>query len=359
MPSQEIKLSPALEYKLNSMGRGKEYNKTIVNTCTWPMNTISIEEDSNCFLCYCSGFLPIPVGKISEFQSIEDVMSSPVAKILHNDIQEKKYTWCAVEQCNIINHNNGPDNFFSLNIGIDNSCNLACPSCRREQIMIDSGPTYKQRVNDVYRVMEWLSRFDKPIAISFGGTGDPLASAIIRPLILTYVPKENQRFEIGTNGLLLKKVMPESTIARAVISYKISVDAGSADVYHQVRRPGKWKNLIENLQWLKDNRQNGQRINLSFLVQQTNYQDIENFVKLCKEFGFNGTLDQLTDWGTWNPTLVETPDEYTVANGTFLDHDVANPSHPEHSDFLKAIQNFSQLNQNCVKLAPYFNKFLQ
>lgn len=359
MSSQKIKLSPGLEYTLKSMTRGKDY-QPITNRCLIPNYTITIDSESNCFLCGCNGWLPVPVGKVTDFNSISEVLSSPTALMIRKDVADKKYTWCAVEQCGIINRNIDNNNVkvYNLNIGIDNSCNLACPSCRRESMMISSGPIYEQKLQDTQHIMKWLENFNETIFINFGGSGDPLASSILRPLILSYIPKHNQHFVIGTNGLLVKKLMPKSKIAKSVSNYKISVDAGSAEVYEQVRRPGQWNDLLDNLQWLKDNRIPNQSIELSFLVQRTNYQDIPRFVDLCEQFGFVGTLDSLVDWGTWNPTPVETPDAYTLANGTFLDHDVANPNHPKHKEFVNEIKNFLLLKQNCVTMKPYFNKFL-
>ena len=175
------------------MTRGQDYPGVISNFCIMPEKTVSVDMDSNCFLCNCTGWLPIPVGKVSDFNSYNEVFTSPTALMLRQNIAEKKYTWCAVEHCGVSQHNiNSP--VFSLNIGVDNSCNLSCPSCRRDSIMINSGPVYEQKLNDVLRMISWLDKITDPIVVSFGGTGDPLASSIMRPLILEYSPKKNQYF---------------------------------------------------------------------------------------------------------------------------------------------------------------------
>jgi hypothetical protein len=56
----------------------------------------------------------------------------------------------------------------------------------------------------------------------------------------------------------------------------IGVDAASAEVYEQVRRPGKWKILLENLEWLSMNQGTSQVV-LSFTVQKTNFREITAF----------------------------------------------------------------------------------
>ena len=349
---QNIKLSPALKYTLRSMTRGKNYKDSITNSCNVPSYHLTVDSESNCILCLCDGWLPIPVGKISDFNSLEEVWGSPGAKKLQEDIDQKKFTWCAVEHCGIINHNMIKQT-YTLNINIDDSCNLACPSCRRELKMITSGPEYDNKIKDLNIILKWLKNFNQPITISLGGSGDALASHIIRKLMKTYVPNTNQKFRITTNGLLIKKILSECPMLSAIDVLSISVDAASATVYEQVRRPGKWEVLLENLNWAAENKL---PTNLSFVVQKTNFKEILEFDKLCTQLNFKGIIQPLNDWGTWNSKLVKTPDAYTIANGTYLDHDVANPTHPTHLEFLTDLRNARKQNKN-LSFSPYFNKF--
>jgi hypothetical protein len=353
----KINLSAGLKYTLKSMPRGKNYKGKISNTCTVPTNTVTIDADSNCFLCGCDGWLPIPVGKVNEFDTLEDVLNSPIAKMLQEDVREKKFSWCAVENCGIIYNDNTHVTDYSLNINIDNSCNLACPSCRRDMVMISSGPEYEKKVEDVNHILRWLEKFNDPIEISIGGSGDALASVITRNLIKNYSYKPTQRFNISTNGLLLKKVIADSAIQPAIVSYCVSVDAGSAEVYEQVRRPGKWSVLLENLEWLAENKGKA-NVMLSFVAQKTNYKDLSNFAELCKKFNFNGDITMLNDWGTWNSKPVLNPDAWTIANGTYMDHNVADPAHPEHTQFIEALKAVHAKKYKCMHNGAIFNKFI-
>jgi MoaA/NifB/PqqE/SkfB family radical SAM enzyme len=203
--------------------------------------------------------------------------------------------------------------------------------------------------------MSLIEQFDYPIDISLGGSGDALASHIIRHMIQNYCPKFGQSFEIATNGLLIKKIIPNSPIRDYISNFSISVDAASAEIYEQVRRPGKWKVLLENLKWLSINR-GSSHVYLSFTVQKTNFRDIPAFVELCKQLKFHGSIQALNDWGTWNYAPVKNPDAYTIINGTYLDHDVANPTHPDHLEFLKVIRSIYNENTN-LNISPYFDKF--
>jgi MoaA/NifB/PqqE/SkfB family radical SAM enzyme len=149
------------------------------------------------------------------------------------------------------------------------------------------------------------------------GNGDPLASAIMRPLIREFRPGANQTIRLFTNGLLLKKQLDDSPILDHITQYFISIDAGSAAVYERVRLGGQWSQLIANLTWLQDiaNR-TGAEVLLKFVLQQDNYQDMQNFCKLCVDMGFSGVINRLEDWGTWT---------------NYAEHDViGNNSHTDH-----------------------------
>jgi len=337
------------------MPRGKKYNGSIPYLCNMPFNQVSVDQNGDCFLCSCEGHLPIPVGKVDEFNSIENVLDSPIAQMLQQDIKEKKYTWCAVEHCGV-KYRNITKSVLQLSIHIDDSCNLACPSCRRQAYMIDSGPEFDKKLNQIKHILSWLDKFNKHILISLGGTGDPLASHILRPLILDYEPRESQKFVITTNGLLLKKLMSRSKIKKAVTRYSISVDAASEQVYENVRRPGKWHNLVENLEWISQNRDNSS-ITLNFVVQKSNYQDLPAFVELCRSLTTTGTIVPLDDWGTWNSQPVLNPDEYTIKNGCYTDHNVMDVAHPEHQQFIDILKSLRGNQPNFINISPFFNRF--
>lgn len=334
------------------MPRGKNRKDPIINSCNITSRHVTIDSESNCILCNCEGWLPIPVGKVSDFNSLKEIWNSSIANMLQDDIDQKKFTWCAVEHCGVTRQNIVKRR-YSVNINIDDSCNLACPSCRRELRMISSGAEYDKKVKDVNQILSWLENFDEPITISLGGAGDSLSSHILRKLIKEYIPKPNQQFVITTNGLLIKKIIAESTILSNISSLSISVDAASADVYEQVRRPGKWNMLLENLHWVAEN---NLPANLNFVVQKTNFREIPAFAKLCKQLNFPGDIQPLNDWGTWNSNPVLNPDAYTIVNGTYLDHDVANPDHPDHLEFLTVIRNAYKENTN-LRISSYFDKF--
>jgi MoaA/NifB/PqqE/SkfB family radical SAM enzyme len=303
----------------------------------------------NCLLCDCDGWLPIPVGKVQDFTSIEEVLSCASAKILQEDVSNGNFMWCAVDHCGIRNSNRIKQH-MTLSINIDDSCNLQCPSCRRDHIMLTSGTEYDYRLQNANTILSWLKKYDQPIHITMSGNGDPLASAIMRPIIKEFYPKDNQTFTLFTNGLLIKKQINEGMpIFNAVKNFNISVDAGSKEVYEDVRRPGKWSVLLENFDYLATLK-NQQVVNLNFAVQNKNYKDIPKFVELCQQYGFRGNIHQLDDWGTWAQMKSLDPDLWTIQNGIFSDHKVLDSVHPNHHECKQLIEQYQ--NYKNIIIAP-------
>jgi len=279
--------------------RGRDHVGTITNTCNRPFKSVSISGFGECFLCICDAWLPISVGKITDFERLEDIWNNNIALQIQQDITDKKFTYCAVEHCGIIDDNQfSPE--YRINVALDDSCNIACPSCRRNIINYTDGPVFEERSHQVNHFLKLLKNFDKPFTIILTGSGDPLASLIMRPIVLNWAPKVNQRIVLFTNGLLIKKLLPDSTILPNIREFQISVDAGTKQVYENVRRPGKFEVLQENLKWLSKNRKFGVDVLLKFTLSAANAADVVNFSDMCKQYGFKGEITKLDDWNTFD-----------------------------------------------------------
>jgi len=331
-------LEPQYLYKLYSMPRGFATKTAVSNQCNVPKHTVKIDFLGNCLLCDCDGWLPLPVGKVEDFNSIDELLDCAPARLIQDDVAAGNFSWCAIDHCGIRN-NNKIKNELDLSINIDESCNLHCPSCRRDPIMITHGPEYDQKIKRVERILQWLERYNKKIHIITSGNGDPLASTIMRPLIKNLVPNALQEFTLFTNGLLIKKQLHDLAILNQIRRFRISVDAGSSSVYEDVRRPGRWSVLMDNFDYL---REIGKQsiTTLNFALQNKNYKDLPNFVDLCNQYEFIGMIHQLDDWGTWSQIDSERKDSWTIKNGIFQDHDVLDRKHPNHLKAVRLIQQY-------------------
>jgi len=347
-------MEPQYLYKLSTMGpRGQNTNDpvNIEHSCNMPHRYITVDYLGNCLLCHCDGWLPIPVGKVTDFDSIEAVFAASSSKMLQQDIDDKKYSWCAVDYCGI-RDGNVVQTQFELAINIDESCNLQCASCRRGPIMHTKGSEFDFKLRCIERIISWLDKFDKPIRIVTSGNGDVLASHIMRPLLQKWKYKQSQTFTFFTNGLLLRKQLENLPVLPAIKEFSISIDAGSQTVYEDVRRPGKWSVLLNNLEFLREQKLN-HLINFKFIVQRRNYQDLPNLVKLVEQFNCKASVSELQDWGTWAHFRTDNDDAWTQANGIYSDHDVLHPNHPEHKQaiqILRSIKNHPRISlQTMVK----------
>lgn len=333
------KLEEKYIYKLKSIPRGSDSTEPIIYSCNLPWRNIVVDISSNCFICRCDGWVPIPVGQVQDFNSIDDVINSPISKEIQQDVLDKKFTYCATTTCGVVNKDQY-QSLMWLQLSLDDSCNLACPSCRRDVIVHSEGPEFDRKSKDMEKILQWMDSYTDPLHITLSSNGDPLASRIIRPLIKSYVPKDNQTFEFKTNGLLMKKHLADSPLFNNIVIFSISVDAGSKEVYEDVRRPGKWEVLIDNLEFLKAHDKN-KLVCIQFVIQQKNYRDLENLINLIERFDCTATIFELQDWGTWNYEDVKYPDAWTMVNGTYLDQDILRREHPEHAEAIQCLKNIS------------------
>jgi len=293
----------------------------IMSSCEVPSKVVSIDTNGNCFLCRCAAWLPVTVGNILSFNSLEDIWNCSTAKGLQDDIAQKKYTYCAVKHCGVTKRDMYlHDIRYQISLDIDESCNLACPSCRTSQISHTKGVIFEEKTTYINHFLALLDQFDKPLNLTMCGNGDPLASMSFRPLVLGWIPKVGQTVELFTNGLLMKKFLPNSDILPNISKFQISIDAGSQSVYEVVRWPGKFTALQENLQWLVNNRPQHSVVVLNFCISKNNAADIINFANLCSKYKFKGYLSKLENWRTF---------------ADFDDHDViGNINHPMRDQVL-------------------------
>lgn len=285
----------------HSLERGKDFVAPVTPYhCNVPEKTVVIDNQGDCFVCTCGNWLPISVGNISNCQELNDVWKFPKARLYQSDIKDKTYRHCAVTRCGVLDRDIYL-NRYHISINIDETCNLACPSCRRELINIHSGPEFEKKKAIMDHTISLIEKFTDPLDIVVTGYGDPLASLIMRPLFLNFVPRENQWLWLQTNGLLMKNLLPDSPVLPHIEKFLISIDAGSAEVYEDVRRPGKFVHLIKNLEWLAANRPRDTKlVELRLVLQNANAHDLVNFADLCDRFGFEGFISDLWDWNTFD-----------------------------------------------------------
>ena len=315
--------------------------------CFHPFNTITVDKHGDVYMCSCQADLPISVGKIWEFDSFDAIVRHPIARELQASILDGTYKYCNEKNCGLIQSKelspvieHKPDTINWINLAWDDSCNLTCPSCRKDFIFVSEGPEFELRMRMVDHLVRLIEKHDHFLKFSISNDGDPFASLINRD----FMSKLNVKgmpieIEIVTNGILAKAHwFKMKGIWDNVIRFKISMDAASPDIYHQVRRGGTWDKLIESIkyiaQWKKDTNSKMELMS-NFVVQNSNYKDMLSYAMLCEELGFTEIYFQrIQNWGTFS---------------NFEEEAVWMETHPNHEDFLTYL-NHPLLKNNKVNL---------
>jgi MoaA/NifB/PqqE/SkfB family radical SAM enzyme len=134
-------------------------------------------------------------------------------------------------------------------------------------------------------------------------------------------------------------------LAEKIVELRVSVDAATKETYENVRRPGRWEVVRENLEAMGEvnragtflrNRFSGgmqsvasdQQLDMerpysfviAFVVQSANFREMPAFVQLGAEVGADVVFQKYYSFGH-EPA------------GVFASRDVTSPDHPEHAEF--------------------------
>ncbi len=305
--------------------RGLPSKKTIAaGLCNYPQHVINIDHHGRIFVCLCEAWLPYSVGHVMDFESIEQIWRSDTAVDITQSQLRGEYEYCDTLHCNVERESRLLKR-VQIYIGIDDSCQLTCPSCRLSPIF---DKDYDKKLPWVERITSWIQQLKdpRPLDVLIGSHGDPFASALYRKIIqdLSALDRDIQ-FQLRTNGLLLTRYISELNILPRLSQLEISIDAASAETYEQVRRPGKWHTLIENLEYANQVRitQRPFFMIANFVIQQCNYKEMPAFVLLCRKYNMQPSFTILQDWSTFS----------------YQQNAVHLPQHQEHAEFVAVLND--------------------
>jgi len=132
------------------------------------------------------------------------------------------------------------------------------------------------------------------------------------------------------------------------ITTEISIDAATEDTYHQIRIGGIWKTLQENLHFIFTEIHNLEFVRLTFVVQNNNYMEMVDFVKMADYFQkLNGmktsvSFQHINNWGTFS-------------SADFLIKSVANEKHPEYKMFKCEVDTVKSMRELYPNLQIFTN----
>jgi MoaA/NifB/PqqE/SkfB family radical SAM enzyme len=320
--------------------------------CTRPFEWFEVHPDGSVFLC-CPSWLKRPIGNLLR-ENVAEIWNGPVAREIRKSILNGSFHNCSRSRCPHLANKTFPvcapervsdtaiksalSNKLStlpylpkmLNLCFDHSCNLACPSCRKQKQQAKGDDLRRARKISAVLLNELLPHAR---TITLSGFGDPFSS----PTYLELLRKINQhdfpkleQIRLHCNGLLLTEQIWQSLPAlhRLVSEIEISIDAATEQTY-QVNRPGgNFKQLLANLDFLS---RIGCQLTLSMVVQQNNWREIPQLLELANGYNAKLYLSQLVNWGTFS-------------REEFEKRAVHLKGHPEHQKAKRLIHSLKGLN---------------
>ncbi len=304
--------------------------------CARPFEHFETAVGGDVYVC-CPSWLPRPIGNLAD-GSWEKIWGSDAALEIRESIIDGSFRYCSPRFCHPITERRLTERVSltdqeladyrekspsSAVFSHDLSCNLSCPSCRTEKISVGNSEQaqYTNLVNDTLMpLMEMCQE------VGITGSGDPFGSIHFRGLIKEYCATHEgpRKIDLYTNAVLLdEKAWKWLKLSGNVRAITVSIDAATQETYKIVRRGGDFHRLLKNLEFLGNLRARGEFdwLSLAFVVQRTNYREMPAFVEMGRKFNADRVAFwNIRNWGT-----------YSI--GEFMEHAVAQDSHPDHELF--------------------------
>jgi hypothetical protein len=319
--------------------------------CSLPWSYAEVHGDGRVFMC-CPRYSGLrAIGNLFK-QSPDAIWNSRMAQRIRRGILDASFSHCSHRECpelvgrslerraDALRHADlGPmirDGATALATGPatvklchDASCNLACPSCRKETIVADRAHQAKlDRMLNAF-VLPFLK--DARLLI-LSGDGDPFASKHYRD-ILRATAERLPALKIGlhTNGVLFDaRAWEDCRLEGRVDQVEVSIDAADPLTYGLVRRGGDFARLQRNLGYLAGQRRDGKirYLMLSFVVQEANFREMPAFVALGERF-----------WADRVRFALIRPWRRGLARGAYAKAMIWDEAHPEFESFLAVLRD--------------------
>lgn len=329
--------------------------------CSRPWDFFEIQE-KNIYNCCPTWVNHVTIGETTTDLDIEKTWNGDLAKNFRKSILDGSFKYCNKELCPKIKNNSLPtiqevkngklgplfstiieykllsaDKPATINLCYDRSCNLRCPSCRKDFIYYTE-KTYKKEfdrltlINEA--VLEYVHSEKKEITLNITGSGDPFGSKHFYNLLkqLNYNKNPKIKLLLQTNGVLFDEKRWEDlkNIHKFHIDTIISLDAGDKQSYDLTRRGGDWNKVNHNLGFIKK-LQEQKLINwvrLDMVVQNNNYKTIPQFIDIARKHDFYSYTSRIVNWGTFTPV-------------EFMFHNIFDPKHKNYIDLKRLVNQVS------------------
>lgn len=273
-------------------------------TCSKPFDTVLIDKAGSCYACECTAWLPQSIGNL-QVRPLADILDSDIRKHLKESVSDGTYRYCNEHRCPYIKDmspkSKTTNDIKHIRLGIDDSCNLRCPSCRKGLIFHKEGRAYNLGIKLADRVNEWLYNYNNPINVHIGSDGDPFASHVYRHFMKHTPVRENIKYSLLTNGLMLRDFHTSIPhVINSMAKLGVSIDGASSGTYEKLRLGGKWDKIMDALDFISVLKQEHNfEFNLHMVVQQENWHEMESMLDLAHRHNVDRVyFNKIEDWNT-------------------------------------------------------------
>ena len=272
--------------------------------CPRPFDTVLIDKQGSCYACECTSWLPQSIGNL-QTRPLDQILGSEMHQHLQGSIQDSTYRYCNEHQCPYILgggiKESDSTGIRHLRLAIDDSCNLRCPSCRKGLIFHKTGSAYNRGIGLADKINSWLLHYQHPIQVHIGSDGDPFASHVYRHFMEHTPRRDNIKYSILTNALMIKEsytAIPH--IMANLNNLGVSIDGARRQTYERLRLGGKWEKILEALECVSQLKQeHGFVFDLHMVVQQDNWREMPMMLDLGDTHDADKVyFNRIQDWNT-------------------------------------------------------------
>jgi len=314
--------------------------------CAKPFEFLHITRNQTYFCC------PAWVKGLGSLRknSLDEVWNSENAKNFRMSVLEGTYDYCKYDFCPLLQSDSLPkiseieDSVIvdmiknkqveipvikKIYIGIDETCNLKCPTCRDNYIHLN-----EEEIEASFKIARSLLESKELLKnlemLTFGSGGETFCSEPCMYLLKNMMSSDlpNLKIHITTNGLLLTPRLYEDlkNIRDRIYSIAFSIDAANAQTYRKVRG-ADFEKLKNNLNFVKDLKKQGKIAELMFffVVQKENFREMEDFVQFANDFSADSVLFNKMNQGRRDDLF-------------YQENAVHQPQHPDYQELVQIIK---------------------
>ena len=333
--------------------------------CQIPFNQFLVDEKGDVNLCcgsYIKNMTPV-AGNLFE-QDALSIWNSEIFKTFRRSFTDGSLRYCNEQNCSVVankdkpemreiihnvdeikadaklrnsnfaEYTQNPDNFDGslagfptrLYLGMDQSCNLKCPSCREGIIMEHKS---SDRLDRLYANLKSITKGIEFLELD--GSGDVLASYWYQKFLKDFPVEDFPKLKnilFRSNGLLWNEknwLRIHPYFRSKQIHGCVSIDAATGPTFEKVRG-GSFTTLMKNMAYIKSLRQSGElsELTLVMVYRHSNYQEIPAFIEMGKQF--LATRLVIHPLQAWSQSAY-------VRQGTYDHEAIHQQQHPEHQLF--------------------------